>query len=65
MEEKMLRWALGFLLIAIIAAIFGFGGVAAAASDIAVFLFYLFAILFVVAMVIGVFTGRDHTRTLE
>ena len=61
----MLRWALGFLLIAVIAAIFGFGGVAAAATDIAVFLFYLFAILFVVALVVGIFTGRDRTGMLE
>jgi uncharacterized membrane protein YtjA (UPF0391 family) len=61
----MLRWALGFLLIAIIAAIFGFGGVAAAATDIAVFLFYLFAILFVIALVVGIFTGRDRTGMLE
>lgn len=61
----MLRWALGFLLIAIIAAIFGFGGVAAAATDIAVFLFYLFAILFVVALLVGIFTGRDRTGMLE
>lgn len=55
----MLRWALSFLLIAIIAAIFGFGGVAAAATDIAVLLFYLFAALFVIALVVGIITGRN------
>ena len=31
----MLRWALGFFIIAIIAAIFGFTGIAAGAADIA------------------------------
>jgi len=47
----MLNYALGFLLLAIIAAIFGFGGVALASAAIAKLLFYLFLILFVVSLV--------------
>ncbi|HEX3348304.1 MAG TPA: DUF1328 domain-containing protein, partial [Acetobacteraceae bacterium] len=31
----MLRWALIFLIISIVAAVFGFGGISAAAADIA------------------------------
>lgn len=53
----MLRWALIFLIVAIIAAIFGFGGVAAAAVDIAKILFYIFLVLFLVALLIGLFAG--------
>ena len=49
----MLRWALGFFLIAIVAAIFGFGGIAIAATGIARILFFLFVILFLVALVGG------------
>ncbi|PIR34518.1 MAG: DUF1328 domain-containing protein [Alphaproteobacteria bacterium CG11_big_fil_rev_8_21_14_0_20_44_7] len=61
----MLNWAVGFFLIAVVAAIFGFGGIAAAATDIAVFLFYIFAVLFVLALVVGLITGKDRTGMLE
>ena len=49
----MLRWALIFLIIAIIAAVFGFGGVAEGAADIAQILFYIFLLLFVISLVFG------------
>lgn len=49
----MLNWAVTFFIIAIIAAIFGFGGIAAGASSIAQILFYLFLIGFVIALVFG------------
>lgn len=49
----MLRWAIGFFIIAIIAALFGFGGISAAATDMAKILFYIFVILFVVSLVFG------------
>jgi uncharacterized membrane protein YtjA (UPF0391 family) len=45
----MLRWALAFFIIALIAAIFGFGGVALAAAGIAKILFFIFLVLFLVA----------------
>ena len=54
----MLRWALTFFIIAIIAAVFGFGGVAAAATDIAQILFYIFLVLFLVALLFGLLSGR-------
>ena len=38
----MLGWALVFLLIAIVAAVFGFGGIAVASAGIAKLLFFLF-----------------------
>jgi uncharacterized membrane protein YtjA (UPF0391 family) len=50
-EVKMLRWALGFFVFALIAAVLGFTGLALAAAGIAKILFYLFLILFLVTMV--------------
>lgn len=54
----MLRAAVIFFIIAIVAAFFGFGGVAATAVDIGVFLFWVFAALFVIALLVGLVTGR-------
>lgn len=49
----MLRWAVAFFVLALIAALFGFGGIAAAATGIAKILFFIFVILFVIALVTG------------
>jgi uncharacterized membrane protein YtjA (UPF0391 family) len=49
----MLNWALMFLVVALIAAVFGFGGIAVAAAGIAKILFYLFLVLFLVSLVAG------------
>ncbi len=49
----MLHYAAVFLVIAIVAALFGFGGIAAGAVDIAKILFFIFLILFVVSALIG------------
>jgi len=49
----MLSWALLFFVIAIVAAIFGFGGIAGAASGIAQLLFFGFLILAVVVLLTG------------
>jgi uncharacterized membrane protein YtjA (UPF0391 family) len=47
----MLRWALGFFIVALFAALLGFTGIALAAAGIAKILFYLFLILFLVTLV--------------
>lgn len=47
----MLRWALTFFVVAFIAALLGFTGIALAAAGIAKILFYLFLILFLVTLV--------------
>ncbi|GLQ19344.1 DUF1328 domain-containing protein [Algimonas porphyrae] len=47
----MLRWAIIFLVIAIVAAVLGFGGIAGAASSIAVILFWVFVALFVIGLI--------------
>lgn len=55
----MLRLAVVFFIIALVAAFFGFGGVAATAVDIGVFLFWVFAALFVIALLVGLISGRN------
>ena len=52
-EFTMLHYALVFLVIALVAAIFGFGGVYVAAAGIAKVLFFLFLVLFVVSLLMG------------
>ncbi|HDZ57746.1 MAG TPA: DUF1328 domain-containing protein [Pseudomonas xinjiangensis] len=49
----MLSWAITFLVIAIIAAVLGFGGIVGAATGIAKILFVVFLMLFVVSFVVG------------
>jgi uncharacterized membrane protein YtjA (UPF0391 family) len=53
----MLKWALIFLVIAIIAGIFGFTDVQAASATIAQWLFGIFLVLFIGALVIGLWMG--------
>ena len=49
----MLYWAAVFFVIALIAAIFGFGGIAGGAMDIARILFFVFLVLFIVSLLTG------------
>jgi uncharacterized membrane protein YtjA (UPF0391 family) len=50
----MLRWALVFLVVAIVAGIFGFAGVMVAAAGTAKLLFYEFLVLFIVSLAMSV-----------
>jgi uncharacterized membrane protein YtjA (UPF0391 family) len=52
-ELPMLRWALLFLIVALIAGVLGFGGIAADSAWIAKVLFVVFLIMFLVSMVLG------------
>ena len=54
----MLSWALIFLFVAIIAAVFGFGGIASASAGIAQILFFLFLVLFVVSLIMSLARKR-------
>ena len=54
----LLKWAAIFFVIALIAAAFGFTGIAAGAADIAKVLFYLFLGIFVVLLIAGIIVGR-------
>ncbi len=54
----MLRWALIFLVIALIAGALGFTGVYVAAAGIAKLLFFIFVVLFVVSLIMHLARGR-------
>ena len=49
----MLYYAAVFLVVALIAALFGFGGIAVGAIEIAKILFFIFLLQFVVSLVVG------------
>lgn len=49
----MLGWALTFLIIALIAAALGFGGIAGSMVGIAKILFFVFLVLFVISLLFG------------
>jgi len=57
----MFGWALTFLIIALIAAVLGFGGIAGTAIEIAKIIFFVAIILFLISAVIGVMRGRSPT----
>jgi uncharacterized membrane protein YtjA (UPF0391 family) len=54
----MLRWALIFLVVALIAGVLGFTTVAGAAISVAKILFYIFLVLFLVSLVMHLVRGR-------
>jgi uncharacterized membrane protein YtjA (UPF0391 family) len=54
-EGFMLRYAVIFFIIAIIAAFFGFGGIASGAAEIAKILFFIFIVIFLATLLLGVF----------
>jgi uncharacterized membrane protein YtjA (UPF0391 family) len=52
-DKSMLHWSLVFLVIAIIAAILGFGGIAGTAVGIAKILFFVFLVIWLIAFIGG------------
>ena len=54
----MLHYAVVFLVIALIAALFGFGGIAAGAVSIAKILFFVFIILAIASFIFGFLKKR-------
>jgi uncharacterized membrane protein YtjA (UPF0391 family) len=57
----MLGWAITFLLVALVAAVLGFGGIAGTAIEIAKIIFFVAIILFVISAVVGLVRGRSPT----
>jgi uncharacterized membrane protein YtjA (UPF0391 family) len=49
----ILKWALIFFVVSIVAGILGFTGVSAASADVARFLFYVFIVIFLVLLILG------------
>lgn len=54
----MLNWMITFFILAVIAAIFGFGGLAGTFASIAKFIAVLFVVLFIASLVYSMVTGR-------
>ena len=54
-EAVMLKWSIAFFIIALIAGILGFTGIASGAMQIAQILFYIFLVLFLVSLLVGIF----------
>jgi uncharacterized membrane protein YtjA (UPF0391 family) len=55
----MLRLALFFLVVSLVAALFGFGGIAVAAAGIARVLFFVTIVIFLVLLVAGLMAGSS------
>lgn len=54
----MLNWIITFFILAVVAAIFGFGGLAGTFASIAQFLAGLFVILFIATLIYSLLSGR-------
>jgi len=54
----ILKWALIFLVVSIIAGLLGFTGISAASADVARFLFYIFVVIFLVLLILGLTVFR-------
>jgi uncharacterized membrane protein YtjA (UPF0391 family) len=57
----MLGWALTFLVVALIAAVLGFGGIAGLSIEIAKIIFFVAIALFLISAVVGLVRGRSRT----
>lgn len=58
----MFSWAIGFFILAIVAAILGFGGIAGTAAEFAKILFVIGIVLFAISSVAGIVRGRRPPR---
>ncbi|MEZ0327162.1 MAG: DUF1328 domain-containing protein [Fimbriimonas sp.] len=54
----MLRWAVIFLVVALVAALLGFGNLAGGAASIAMILFYVFLAITVILFLLSLFGRR-------
>ena len=59
--NAMLGWALTFLIVALIAALLGFGGIAGVAVEAAKIVFFVAVILFAISAIAGLMRGRSPT----
>jgi uncharacterized membrane protein YtjA (UPF0391 family) len=56
----MLSWVVTFLIIALVAGLLGFGGIAGASIEIAKIVFFVALVLFLVSAVVGLARGRGN-----
>jgi uncharacterized membrane protein YtjA (UPF0391 family) len=59
-EGVMLSWVVTFLVVALIAGILGFGGVAGVSIEIAKTIFFIAVVLFLISAVVGLARGRTR-----
>jgi uncharacterized membrane protein YtjA (UPF0391 family) len=57
----MMGWAVTFLIVALIAAVLGFGGIAGVAIEAAKLVFFVALILFAISAVVGLLRGHSPT----
>jgi uncharacterized membrane protein YtjA (UPF0391 family) len=57
-EAGMIKWAIIFFVISVIAGFFGFTGVASGARTIAKVLFFIALVIFLIVLVFGVLLGK-------
>jgi uncharacterized membrane protein YtjA (UPF0391 family) len=60
MESLMLGWVVTFLVVALIAGLLGFGGIAGASIEIAKIIFFIAIVLFLISAVVGLVRGRTR-----
>jgi uncharacterized membrane protein YtjA (UPF0391 family) len=58
----ILKWAVIMLLVSLVAALFGFTDLAAASASVARVLFYIFAVIFLVLLILGFTVFRSAGR---
>ena len=56
----MLGWVVTFLIVALIAGVLGFGGLAGASIEIAKIIFFIAVVLFLISAVVGLARGRSQ-----
>jgi uncharacterized membrane protein YtjA (UPF0391 family) len=56
----MLSWVITLLIVALIAGVLGFGGIAGASIEIAKIIFFVAVVLFLVSAVVGLARGRTR-----
>jgi uncharacterized membrane protein YtjA (UPF0391 family) len=59
-DRVMFGWVVTFLIVALIAGILGFGGVAGASIEIAKIIFFVAVVLFLISAVVGLARGRTQ-----
>ena len=60
-EVVMLSWVVTFLIIALVAGLLGFGGIAGASIEIAKIVFFVAIVLFAVSALVGLMRGGRPT----
>lgn len=59
--SSLLKWAILFMIISLVAALFGFGGIAQGSADIAKVLFFIFLAICVVLFILGLTVYKSVT----